>query len=89
MCRGNLFNGLDWIGLKNKHTRAKFVDTTDHQNQGNFIVPVLFIDNGESILMGGNDGNASVWSLATRQVTQTLQHDRKCNHLTIAVSACL
>ena len=72
LCRTNLFNGVDWIFCG--QSEAKFLRTTEHECRENYIVPIVFINSGTSVVIGGDRGCATIWKLVGRKPVQSLQH---------------
>ena len=69
----NLYDGLDWYKIPDR-TFSRSVPLRINQN---VPIPVLLVDGGKTLLVGGTSGNMKVLDAHTAETIQTLDHDRK------------
>jgi len=69
----NLYDGLDWYNIPDRaFSRAVPIRITRNKP-----LPVLFIDDGDAIIIGGSSGEVRILDSRTAETLQTLEHDRK------------
>ena len=69
----NLYDGLDWYNIQDR-IFSRAVPIRIVQNKP---IPVLFIDNGNAIMVGGSSGAVRILDSRTAETMQTLEHSRK------------
>ena len=67
----NLYDGLDWYSIPDRTFGRSVPFRINH----NVPIPVLLIDNGKALLVGGTSGNATILDAHTAETIQTLEHD--------------
>ena len=67
----NLYDGLDWYSIPDR-TFSRSVPL--HINH-NVPIPVLLVDGGKTLLVGGTSGNVKVLDAHTAETIQKLDHD--------------
>ena len=67
----NLYDGLDWYNISDR-VFSRAVPVRIVQNKP---IPVLFIDNGNAIMVGGSSGAARILDSRTAETIQTLDHN--------------
>lgn len=69
----NLYDGLDWYKIPDR-TFSRSVPLRINQN---VPIPVLLVDGGKTLLVGGTSGSVKVLDAQTAETVQTLDHDRE------------
>jgi len=69
----NLYDGLDWYKLPER----TFSRSVPLRITRNVPIPVLLVDEGKTLLVGGTAGNVKVLDAHTAETVQTLDHDRR------------
>jgi hypothetical protein len=69
----NLYDGLDWYKIPDRAFSRSVPLRINH----NVPIPVLLVDSGKTLLVGGTSGNAKVLDAHTAETIQTLDHNRK------------
>ena len=80
----NLYDGLDWYKIPDRTFSRSVPLRINH----NVPIPVLLVDRGKTLLVGGTSGNVKVLDAHTAETIQTLDHDRK-KFLTVKYSIIL
>lgn len=79
----NLYDGLDWYSIPDRvFSRAVPIRITR-----NNLIPVLFIDNGNAIVVGGSSGAVRILDSRTAETIQTLDHNSESFDMTAESSA--
>ena len=68
----NLYDGLDWYKIPDRTFSRSVPLRIDH----NVPIPVLLVDGGKTLLVGGASGNVKVLDAHAAETIQTLDHDR-------------
>ena len=68
----NLYDGLDWYKIPDRTFSRSVPLRISH----NVPIPVLLVDEGKTLLVGGTSGNVKVLDAHTAETIQTLGHDR-------------
>lgn len=68
----NLYDGLDWYQISDRVFSRSVPLRIGH----NVPIPVLFVDDGKILLVGGTSGNAKILDAQTAETIQTLDHHR-------------
>ncbi|KAF9652253.1 YVTN repeat-like/Quino protein amine dehydrogenase [Thelephora ganbajun] len=68
----NLYDGLDWYKIPDRCFSRSVPLRINH----NVPIPVLLVDGGKTLLVGGTSGNMKVFDAHTAETIQTLDHDR-------------
>ena len=69
----NLYDGLDWYKIPDR----TFSRSVPLRINYNVPIPVLLVDGGKILLVGGTSGTVKVLDANTAETIQTLEHDRK------------
>jgi hypothetical protein len=69
----NLYDGLDWYSIPER-TFSRAVPIRITRNKP---IPVLFINEGDALVVGGSSGDARILDSRTAETLQTLEHDRE------------
>lgn len=69
----NLYDGLDWYNIPDR-VFSRAVPVRIVRNKP---IPVLFIDNGNAIVVGGSSGTARILDSRTAETIQSLDHSGK------------
>ena len=69
----NLYDGLDWYKISDRTFSRSVPLRINH----NVPIPVLLVDDGKTLLVGGTSGNVKILDARTAETVQTLDHDRK------------
>jgi WD40 repeat protein len=69
----NLYDGLDWYKIPDRTFSRSVPLRINH----NVPIPVLLVDGGKFLLVGGTSGTVKVLDAKTAETVQTLDHDRK------------
>jgi hypothetical protein len=67
----NLYDGLDWYSIPDR----VFSRAVPIRIVRNKPIPVLFIDNGNAIMVGGSSGAVRILDSRTAETMQTLDHN--------------
>jgi hypothetical protein len=68
----NLYDGLDWYSIPDRTFSRSVLLRINH----NVPIPVLLIDGGNALLVGGTSGTVKILNAHTAQTIQTLDHTR-------------
>lgn len=79
----NLYDGLDWYSIPNR----AFSRAVPIRIVRNKPIPVLFIDNGNAIMVGGSSGAVRILDSRTAETMQTLDHSSKLSTTVAGSSA--
>jgi hypothetical protein len=69
----NLYDGLDWYNISDRTCSRSVPLRINH----NVPIPVLLVDGGKVLVVGGTSGSAKVLDSHTVETIQTLEHNRK------------
>ncbi|KAF9641942.1 hypothetical protein BDM02DRAFT_3080499, partial [Thelephora ganbajun] len=67
----NLYDGLDWYKIPD----CSFSHSVPLHINHNVPIPVLLVDGGKILLVGGTSGNMKVLDAHTAETIQKLDHD--------------
>lgn len=68
----NLYDGLDWYKIPDRIFSRSVPLRISH----NVPIPVLLVDSGETLIVGGTSGTAKILDAHSAETIQTLDHDR-------------
>lgn len=68
----NLYDGLDWYKISDRAFSRSVPLRISH----NVPIPVLLVDGGNILLVGGTSGNAKILDAHTAETIQILDHNR-------------
>lgn len=79
----NLYDGLDWYKIPDRTFSRSVPLRISH----NVPIPVLLVDGGKILLVGGTSGTVRVLDANTAETVQTLEHDRKTARMIFRINA--
>jgi hypothetical protein len=68
----NLYDGLDWYNISDRTCSRSVPLRIGH----NVPIPILLVDSGNVLVVGGTSGNAKIFDSHTVETIQTLEHNR-------------
>lgn len=70
----NLYDGLDWYNIPDRTFSRSVPLRINH----NVPIPVLLVDGGNTLLVGGTSGSVKILNPHTAETIQALDHTRMC-----------
>lgn len=68
----NLYDGLDWYNIPDRSFSRSVPLRITH----NVPIPILLVDEGNALLVGGASGTIKILNTNTAETIQTLDHTR-------------